>query len=149
MLYYSCRRKTVKVINDKILKAVKTARVVFHPLSKARKTELCSYFSGAFKLSSLSCNYGYNYPQTKLNFEFGSIKLLSGLRQKLSPNKTETGFMRGKYVTIEGQQGNLMSNVKKGHGCGCCLFHGVYFDVNAMLFLHHNLFWSLFLSKSR
>jgi len=44
------------MINGEILKAVKTARAVFHPLSKARKTELRSCFSGAFKLSGLSCN---------------------------------------------------------------------------------------------
>ena len=43
------------MINGEILKAVKTARAVFHPLSKARKTELRSCFSGAFKLSGLSC----------------------------------------------------------------------------------------------
>jgi hypothetical protein len=42
------------MINGEILKAVKTARAVFHPLSKARKTELRSCFSGAFKLSNLS-----------------------------------------------------------------------------------------------
>jgi lysine 2,3-aminomutase len=45
------------MINGEILKAVKTARAVFHPLSKARKTELRSCFSGAFKLSGLSCKH--------------------------------------------------------------------------------------------
>jgi len=44
----------VKMIRDEILKAVKTARAVFHPLSKARKAELRSCFSGAFKLSGFS-----------------------------------------------------------------------------------------------
>jgi hypothetical protein len=28
--------------------------------------------------------------------------LLAGLKQKSSPNKAETSFMRGKYVTING-----------------------------------------------
>ncbi|MFN6156037.1 MAG: hypothetical protein ACK4YK_16135, partial [Dolichospermum sp.] len=49
----------VKMINGEILKAVKTARAVFHPLSKARKTELRSCFSGAFKLSGLSCKASF------------------------------------------------------------------------------------------
>ncbi|WP_017651097.1 hypothetical protein [Fortiea contorta] len=34
--------------------------------------------------------------QSEVNFQ------LAGLKQKLSPNKAETGFMRGKYVTING-----------------------------------------------
>jgi hypothetical protein len=30
-------------------------------------------------------------------------QLLTGLRQKLSPNKAQTSFMSSKYVTVEGQ----------------------------------------------
>jgi hypothetical protein len=78
------------MINGEILKAVKTARAVFHPLSKARKTELRSCFSGAFKLSNLSCNVHKSKKSKHLgNSKFARVVNLTSKLSRCDTFETE------------------------------------------------------------
>jgi hypothetical protein len=55
--------------------------------------------------SGYRANFAYNSfpkiaPQTSLTLVSAPLFWLTGLRQKLSPNEAQTGFISGKYVTI-------------------------------------------------
>ncbi len=103
------------MIRNEILKAVKTARVVFHPLSKARKTELRSCFSGAFKLPGFPCNFYQQKALQASRLASQERKLLSTLQVEIlynRPAKQLSPYLRNPQA-FQRESSKLIHRVEK------------------------------------